>query len=141
MSKHRKRENVANKIEIADELFSQVVRLKGMDHTGYCWCYTCGKGYHFKDIDCGHFVSRKEIMTRWLEENARPQCRKCNRHLAGMPERFEDLLEQQNPGIVEHLKELARQTANLTRGDMDRIIESLRKRLKELGGLKSVPQQ
>lgn len=141
MSKKNKGNNVVTKIALADELFSILVRLKGMDDTGHCQCFTCGKYYHFSNIDCGHYISRKSITTRWMEENARPQCTTCNRGHYGQYDIFKASLEENHPGITEYLERLSRETANLTRSDMNKIIETLKKRIKDYGGVNSVPKK
>jgi len=41
-------------------------------------CYTCGKVSHYKDMQNGHYISRGNMATRWLEENCRVQCCGCN---------------------------------------------------------------
>lgn len=136
-----KKNNLTSKVNVADDLFSVLIRLKGMDDQGYCQCFTCGKYFYFKDIDCGHFIPRAHYTTRWLEENARPQCKKCNYGEHGNYDIFKASLEEEQPGVTDYLEALARETANITKSDMDRIIETLRKRVKEYGGLQSVPKK
>jgi hypothetical protein len=41
-------------------------------------CYTCGKQDNFKNLQCGHFQSRKHYSTRWDEINCQVQCYSCN---------------------------------------------------------------
>lgn len=60
-----------------DRLFSKYIRLKYSDN-GVIRCYTCDKPYVYNNIQCGHFVSRKYWNYRFHEDNARPQCIKCN---------------------------------------------------------------
>ena len=61
-----------------DKIFSEYVRKKNMDKNEEVECYTCGKKYHWKKIQCGHFQSRKFYSTRWELDNCRPQCYSCN---------------------------------------------------------------
>lgn len=67
-----------------DRVFSEYIRLKHADHSGNCKCITCGKTYHFKNIDAGHFVSRRHLIVRFDELNVHPQCKYCNRFLNGL---------------------------------------------------------
>ena len=46
-------------------------------------CCSCGRIISFDDSDCGHFISRDRIATRWDERNANLQCRSCNRFRSG----------------------------------------------------------
>jgi hypothetical protein len=41
-------------------------------------CVTCGKEDHWKSLQCGHFMSRKHMSTRWNENNCQVQCAGCN---------------------------------------------------------------
>lgn len=41
-------------------------------------CVTCGKKDHWSKLQCGHFMSRKHISTRWNEDNCQVQCAGCN---------------------------------------------------------------
>ena len=71
-------------IKKLDRVFSEYVRLKNADHAGNCKCITCGKTFHYKNIDAGHFVSRRHIIVRFDELNVFPQCKYCNRFLNGL---------------------------------------------------------
>ena len=61
-----------------DEVFSQYIRLKHSDSRGYCKCISCGKYHFWKDIQNGHYMSRRYLSTRFSEDNCRPQCVACN---------------------------------------------------------------
>lgn len=41
-------------------------------------CVTCGKEDYWKSLQCGHFMSRKHLSTRWHEDNCQVQCAGCN---------------------------------------------------------------
>jgi len=64
-----------------DKWFSLYIRRRDTSIGGAC-C-TCGKHITFEESDCGHFISRDYIATRWDERNAHAQCRKCNRFQSG----------------------------------------------------------
>lgn len=52
-------------------------------------------------------------MTRWEEDNCRPQCQNCNRHGDGQVETFDDELRDELGHIrVDELLALARQEAH-----------------------------
>lgn len=61
-----------------DTIFSQYIRQKYADNFGMVSCYTCGSRKHWKDMQNGHYISRGNMATRWLEENCRVQCVGCN---------------------------------------------------------------
>ena len=61
-----------------DTIFSQYIRLKGADKNGFGICVTCGKKDLVKNMDAGHFRSRRFYSTRWDEDNVNIQCKRCN---------------------------------------------------------------
>jgi len=64
-------------IKKLDTIFSRWVRLSNSVNE-ICTCVTCGKESHWKEIQAGHFISRKHYSTRWDERNVKPQCVGCN---------------------------------------------------------------
>lgn len=62
----------------ADKYFSLYIRQREADARGYNSCKTCGREAHYKQLQCGHFQSRKFYATRWDELNAACQCGRCN---------------------------------------------------------------
>lgn len=74
-----KKNNIKSLKTKLDRLFSIYIRLRDSDKNGYCRCISCSKINHWKDVDCGHFVNRSHMSTRYNERNCHAQCRKCNR--------------------------------------------------------------
>lgn len=75
----KKPKNLKSKLrDELDKVFSQYIRLKYSDKNGYCRCISCGKIHFWKDIQCGHYMSRRYMSTRWSEDNTRCQCVACN---------------------------------------------------------------
>lgn len=66
-----------------DKIFSVYIRLKNADKEGYCICVTSGRRIHWKEIQNGHFYSRKYYPTRWNEDNCHPQSMSDNVFLRG----------------------------------------------------------
>ena len=73
----KKKTSKAKLVEKLDKVFSQYIRLK-YSSNGYCRCISCGRIHHWKEIQCGHYMSRRYLSTRWSEDNCRPQCVACN---------------------------------------------------------------
>lgn len=61
-----------------DSVFSKYIRLKFSDARGNCRCISCGNVFYWKDIQNGHYMSRRYMSTRFSEDNCRPQCISCN---------------------------------------------------------------
>lgn len=83
----------AKLIKKLDRVFSEYVRKKHADQNGFCTCITCSKKFHYKNIDAGHFVSRRHIITRYDEMNVFPQCKYCNRFLNGLQYEYGQALD------------------------------------------------
>lgn len=79
-------------------------------------CYTCGVSKHRKNLQCGHFVSRQYLATRWDENNCRPQCVGCNMFGNGKPLDFEENLKRElGSEFVEEMKARRHQILKLDR--------------------------
>jgi len=74
MAKKLTRSQIIKKL---DTVFSQYIRLKD-SKDGIGTCVTCGKQDHWKNLQAGHFQSRKHYSTRWDERNVKIQCSACN---------------------------------------------------------------
>ena len=70
-----------------DKWFSLYIRLKYSDDNGMVICFTSGRKYHYKNIHAGHFISRRHLATRWLEQNVMPQSAADN--LFGQGEQYQ----------------------------------------------------
>jgi len=69
--------NRSKKIAKLDEIFSIFIRRRDCTPNGRC--ISCGKIITFETSDCGHYVNRKHMATRYDEQNCNAQCRACNR--------------------------------------------------------------
>jgi len=61
-----------------DTIFSQFIRLRGCNDEGWGNCFTCDRLKFWKEVDCGHFITRAKMSTRWMETNCQFQCKQCN---------------------------------------------------------------
>lgn len=70
-------------IDQLDKVFSMYIRLR--DSRAYHYrafrCISCGDVKPFEMMDCGHFVSRNNMLLRWEPTNAWGECSRCNRML------------------------------------------------------------
>lgn len=62
----------------ADKYFSLMIRQRDADKDGFCRCVTCGTRKHYREMDCGHFISRRHKATRYDPRNCSAQCKGCN---------------------------------------------------------------
>jgi hypothetical protein len=69
-----KRSKIVKKL---DDIFSIYIRRRyAIDDLAEC--FTCGVQRHYKELQCGHFQSRRKYSTRWDKLNCQVQCAKCN---------------------------------------------------------------
>lgn len=69
-------------IKKLDTLFSRFIRQRYAVN-GEVQCVTCGKKDHWKNVDCGHFIPRGRMGTRFDERNCHVQCKDCNQFKDG----------------------------------------------------------
>ena len=62
----------------ADKWFSEFIRLRDSDEFGRVTCVTCSHRGHWRDLQCGHWITRGHMATRYDERNCHTQCRGCN---------------------------------------------------------------
>lgn len=64
-----------------DKVFSEYIRLrdsKEYAHKAFV-CISCGHLKPFSQADCGHYINRQHMSTRYDEMNCNAQCSHCNR--------------------------------------------------------------
>ena len=121
-----------------DKWFSLYIRIR-YSVNGLCQCFTCGKVGHYKTggMQCGHFMSRRHLATRYDELN-QVQCVKCNMFEQGMQWQYGlNLDAKYGEGTAEELQYKARQTIKMSRidyeGEISYYKEAVNKLKKEKG--------
>jgi hypothetical protein len=66
-----------------DEVFSKFIRHRDANKDGNIKCCTCPKILPIAKMQCGHFVNRDKLATRWSEINCASQCWGCNSKALG----------------------------------------------------------
>lgn len=121
-----KRFSRQNLIKEADRVFSLYIRERDRGKP----CVTCGNSWE-ENHQCGHFISRRFLNTRWTERNAHGQCPKCNMWGAGEQYLHSQAVERMyGEWTAERLQKLANSTEKVTD---DEILEIIRKYYQELG--------
>jgi hypothetical protein len=117
----------------ADDLFSIHIRKKYADSDGYVKCYTCDKAYPIKEIQCGHFVRRVHLSTRWDEDNARPQCFACNVWKRGNYDEFAlRLVNECGTDILNRLNVRKNEICKMTKSKYETLISELEDKIVKL---------
>lgn len=96
----------------ADSAMSIYIRQKHADQSGYVKCVSCGRVFHWKEMDCGHFIPKSRgASIRYVEENCHPECQGCNRFDEGhLIEYTRYMIEMYGNDKIDELKKEARKT-------------------------------
>lgn len=129
MPKTAKKPTRSKLVKKLDTVFSHFVRLSNADNSGYCTCVTCNKKFFWKEIQAGHFMSRKHYSTRWDERNVKPQCVACNVYRAG--EQYKYSLYLGN-NLSKKLLEQSRELRKFTNIELEEMIADYSERVKKL---------
>ena len=124
--KNPKRSTLIKKL---DKIFSEYIRKRDADKKGYVKCITSGKKYHYTEVDAGHFISRKEMATRWHEDNVYAQSRYDNRYRYGKQYEYSLALEKKKKGLPKHLYNLSKETVKYSITDLQNLIDKYKKKL------------
>ena len=89
----KRRPKRSSLIKTLDKEFSIYIRRRNAKNN-IATCFACGKKDHYKNLQNGHFMSRKHYSTRWDETNCQVQCVKCNIFRNGEQFKFGVLLDK-----------------------------------------------
>lgn len=129
MPKTAKKPTRSKLIKKLDVVFSQYIRLSNADNRGMCTCVTCNKQFHWKNIQAGHFMSRKHYSTRWNENNVKPQCVGCNMFKSGEQYKYSLFLGNKLSNDL-YLK--SKELVKFTSQDIQDMIDNYNSKLKLL---------
>lgn len=121
-----------------DRCFSQYIRLRDSFVANgelFFRCISCGKIKSYDEADCGHYINRGHMSTRFDEDNCHAQCRFCNRFDEGNIYNYrERLINKIGLSRVLLLESKKNQTYKLSDFELKALISHYKaevKRLKE----------
>jgi len=127
-----KPKTVAKLKQEAASLLQKLVRMKYANDEGMCCCVTCNKKEHYKDMDGGHFVSRKWTATLLVEENIHPQCKYCNKYRNGAVEDYAlFMIDTYGIEAMRELVDSKHRVVKYTQADLLDLIAEYKLRIKE----------
>lgn len=113
-------------------VFSQYIRLKE-SYDGWGQCITCSIKKPWKDLQAGHFVSRRFKATLYEEMNVHTQCFACNCMLSGNLLIYRRVMDDiYSPKAVEELERRAKQVKKFTVGELGVMLDGYTAKVKEL---------
>lgn len=117
-----------------DKVFSEYIRRRDADEYGRVKCCTCDTVSHWAEMDCGHWLMRSKMGTRFDERNCHAQCRICNRHLDGEWVKHHDYIKARYDG-EETISELGIESLGLRKWmqyEIDEMVKEYKLKLKSL---------
>jgi len=129
MPKTAKKPTRSKLVKKLDTVFSQYIRRSNADNNGYCTCVTCNKTFHWKEIQAGHFMSRKHYSIRWDERNVKPQCVACNVYRAGEQYKYSIFLGTELANVL-YLQ--SKELVKFTNYELEDMINDYSDKLKKL---------
>ncbi len=132
-----KKKTVASVKKKAGVLFSIYIRTRDCLKTTGCasfgLCITCGKRYHFKLLQAGHFISGRHNANLFSEKGTHAQCYNCNINLRGNTLEYRrKIIEMYGELADEELEDIARQTKKFIVSDLEALAEDLKEKIKSL---------
>lgn len=123
----------------ADKWFSLYIRIRDCDENRIAKCCTCGKVIDVKYADCGHFIKRQHMATRFDEKNCAAQCKYCNRFEQGKDVDFERyLIKRWGEDAVLLLKSGKRNTKKMSTFELDLLAIEYKQKAVELAKEKGI---
>lgn len=114
-----------------DLLFSEYIRMRNCDEHGNVTCITCGEEFHWTDVQCGHYMKRGNMATRYNLQNCGEQCSTCNVANDGMEEQHQNYIEAiYGLGTAEKLERLGREERHFSEHDLQNMMKELVSELK-----------
>jgi len=138
--KERKPKSAGKLKEEIWPIFSQYIRLRDCLETTGCasWglCITCGKKYHIKLLQAGHFIPGRHNSNLFSEKGTHAQCYNCNINLRGNTLEYRrQIIKMYGEGYDEILEAEAKQLKKFTRAELIELKETYTQKIKELEAL------
>lgn len=123
-------------IKKLDRVFSEYIRRSALTPQGYIRCFTCGAFITFRQADCGHYVGRECMSTRFYERNVAVQCHSCNRYAEGRKDIFAiNLQKKYGSEILDWLNKKKNEIKQWTAPELEQLITTYQQKLKEMEGI------
>jgi len=104
---------------------------------GMVQCVTCNQWGHYKEMDGGHYFSRKDKAVKLLEENIHPQCKGCNLKMGHGDTKVTEsyrrfMVDTYGEGMLAELETMAWGVAKFDRSDIEQLTKDIQAKIREL---------
>lgn len=114
----------------ADAEFSKYIRLRDSDRNGNAQCITCGVKKPWKELQNGHFISRRVNALRYDDENCNAQCYSCNVMRYGEQYKYaQELDKKYGDGTADKLHARRHETHKFTAQELQDIIDEAKENI------------
>lgn len=122
-----------------DKEFSLFIRLRDCMPNGYFRCISCNQIKPYEQADCGHYINRQHMNTRFDEMNCNAQCRHCNRFMEGNIQNYRKRLiskyGEQRLILLEAKQSITRKYSDFEYEQLIKYYKALSKKLRKEKGL------
>ena len=116
-----------------DTIFSKYIRMSRCDEKGFCKCISCGQEKHWKEMQNGHYCSRRHEILRWDLMNCNVQDARCNVFWEGNRIWYRRaLVAMYGEDQVIALEDKSLQPSSFKRADIERMIRHYDSKVKFL---------
>jgi hypothetical protein len=118
-------------------VFSQYIRTRDCLKTTGCkdWglCITCGKRYHIKLLQAGHFIPGRHNANLFTEKGCHAQCYNCNINLRGNTLEYRrQIIRLYGEGADIELEDKATEIKKFTPQELNELTEYYTNKIKEI---------
>jgi len=137
MIKKPKRKSVAKLKKEVWEIFSKYIRMRDCLRTTNCasfgLCITCGKRYHFKLLQAGHFIPGRHNANLFSEDGTHAQCYNCNINLKGNTLEYRrQIVSLYGEGKDVELEEIDKEIKKFNAAELTKLKEYYTQKIKQL---------
>lgn len=126
-----RKQSVSSLKKHADRYFSLYIRTRDADEDGLVPCITCGIKKPIKEMQNGHFISRRVNILRYDEQNCNGQCIKCNMYGQGEQYLYSLALDEKyGKGTAESLVQRKNEYHKFTKYELTDIINRSKRGIK-----------
>jgi len=127
-----KTDSLSTLIHELDAVFSRYIR-KRDTKDGVIKCFICGAKMSFSEAQCGHWIDRDQMPTRYDEMNCHAICEECNCFDTEHHFKYSDaMLEEYGESEINRIAKKSRSLQKFMRFEIEDLIEAYRLKVSEL---------